>query len=113
MARWLAASGRGRAVIVAHGTRFLGERMAELPARILREHGMHAVLARGPEPTPVLTRAILRRRAAGAVVLNASHNPSEYQGLEVFDPRAAQRLRRRLAAGAARLGASGVSPGSG
>ena len=98
---------------MAHDTRFLGERMAGLSARILREHGMHAVLARGPEPTPMLTRAILRRRAVGAVVLTASHNPSEYQGLKVFGPRAAQRLRRRLAAGEALLGASGVSPGSG
>jgi phosphoglucomutase len=87
VAGWFGEQGRGREVIVAHDTRFLGERMAELAARVLRQHGMHAVLARGPEPTPVVVRAIPRRRAAGAVILTASHNAPEYQGLKVFDAR--------------------------
>jgi len=83
IARWLAREA-GREVVVAHDTRFLGERMADLAARILAEHGARPVLGKGALPTPVAARAVLRRGAAGAVVLTASHNPAEYHGLKVL-----------------------------
>jgi phosphomannomutase len=82
-ARFFAASGGGE-VVVAHDTRLLGERMAELAARVLAAHGLEPIVARGAVATPVATRAVQRRGAAGAVVLTASHNPPEYQGLKVF-----------------------------
>jgi phosphoglucomutase len=83
IARWLAREA-GREVVVVHDTRFLGERMAGLAARILAAHGARPVLGKGALPTPVAARAVLRRGAAGAVVLTASHNPFEYQGLKVL-----------------------------
>ncbi|MBW1685872.1 MAG: hypothetical protein JRS35_12525 [Deltaproteobacteria bacterium] len=83
IARWLVREG-GREVVVTHDTRFLGERMADLAARILAEHGARPVLGKGALPTPVAARAVLRRGAAGAVVLTASHNPAEYHGLKVL-----------------------------
>jgi phosphomannomutase len=86
--RWLARQGGGE-VVVAHDTRLLGERMAELAARILTDHGLRPLLGSGPTPTPVAARAVLRRRAAGALVLTASHNPPEYHGLKVLGPNGA------------------------
>jgi phosphoglucomutase len=76
--------GRGHKVIVAHDTRFLGERMAEMAAAILRTHGAEPILARGAVPTPVAAHAITRRGAAAGVVLTASHNPPEYHGMKVL-----------------------------
>ena len=84
-AAWFAASGRGE-VIVGHDTRFLAERMAEQAALALSEAGLRVLLGRGPTPTPVLARAVRRRRAKGALVLTASHNPPEYHGLKVLGP---------------------------
>ena len=82
---WLARQGSTE-VVVAHDTRLLGERMAELAARILTDHGLRPLLGSGPTATPVAARAVLRRAAAGAVVLTASHNPPEYHGLKVLGP---------------------------
>lgn len=76
--------GRGRQVIVAHDTRFLGERMAEMAAAILRTHGAEPVLARGAVATPVAAHAITRRGAVAGVVFTASHNPPEYHGMKVL-----------------------------
>lgn len=99
----------GGEVLVAHDTRFLADRMAHLAARSLTAHGLEARLVRGPTPTPAVTRAVRRRHSAGAVVLTASHNPPEYQGLKVFGPSGgciddatARKIERRIqrAAGA-------------
>ncbi|MGI9591243.1 MAG: phosphoglucomutase/phosphomannomutase family protein, partial [Myxococcota bacterium] len=84
-ASWFAASGGGE-VVVGHDTRFLADRMAEQAAFALGEAGLRALLGRGPTPTPVVARAVRRRRAQGALVLTASHNPPEYHGLKVLGP---------------------------
>ena len=83
--RWLAREGAGAEVIVAHDTRFLGERLASLAVSVLHAHGQRPVLAQGAVPTPVVARAIRRRRARLGVVFTASHNPPEYQGLKLLD----------------------------
>jgi phosphomannomutase len=84
--RWLAeAPGAAGEVIVAHDTRFLGERMARLAAEALCAQGQRPLLAKGAVPTPVVARAIRRRRARAALVFTASHNPPEYQGLKLLD----------------------------
>ncbi|MBW2268819.1 MAG: phosphoglucomutase/phosphomannomutase family protein [Deltaproteobacteria bacterium] len=84
-AAWFAENGGGEVVLV-HDTRFLGERLAQQAHALLAEAGLSVCRGRGASPTPVAVRAVLRRRAAGAVVLTASHNPPEYQGVKVFGP---------------------------
>ena len=116
-AAWFAAAGGGE-VIVAHDTRFLGDRMAGLAAIALAEAGLAVVFGRGVTATPVAARAVRRRRAAGALVLTASHNPAEYHGLKIIGPeggcigdREARGLERAIArASAAPL--AGESPGA-
>lgn len=104
VSRWFRQAGAGE-VLVAHDTRFLGPEMAQLAARSLLAHGIDARLARGSTPTPAVTRGVRRRRAAGAVVLTASHNSARYQGLKVFGPSggciddaSARRVERWIAA---------------
>jgi len=83
---WLAREGAARGeVIVAHDTRFLGDRMAALAVAALRAQGQRPLLAKGAVPTPVIARAIRRRRARAGLVFTASHNPPEYQGLKLLD----------------------------
>jgi phosphomannomutase len=73
-------------VVLAHDTRFLGDRLAEAAARVLAGAGVRVVRAAGPLPTPVLTFSVPRRRAAAGLVFTASHNPPEYQGVKVVAP---------------------------
>lgn len=70
--------------MVAHDTRFQAERMAGQVAQLVREAGLSPVRDRVALPTPCAVRAVARRGAVGALVLTASHNPPEYQGLKVF-----------------------------
>jgi len=86
-ARFFAERAPGGTVLVGHDTRFLGERLAESAALGLAAHGLRPVLGRGAVPTPAVTHALARSRAAGAVMFTASHNPPEYQGLKVFAER--------------------------
>ncbi len=45
----------------------------------------HDVLDIGVVPTPVVAWLVRRLGAAGGVVLSASHNPAEYNGIKFFD----------------------------
>ncbi|MDJ0848451.1 MAG: hypothetical protein QNK04_08745 [Myxococcota bacterium] len=83
--RFFRESGGGE-VVVAYDSRFLSAEMARLAAADLAGAGLVPCLSRGPLPTPAATRAVRRRRAAGAVVLTASHNAPAYHGLKVFGP---------------------------
>ena len=79
------SSGGGR-VFVGRDTRASGEELEEAFARGIVSAGGSAVLA-GMVPTPAV--ALLRLDLG--VVISASHNPPEYNGIKVFD-----RLGRKL-----------------
>ena len=72
-------SGRGR-VFVGRDTRASGEELEEAFARGVASAGGVAVLA-GVVPTPAV--ALLRLDLG--VVISASHNPPEYNGVKLFD----------------------------
>jgi phosphomannomutase len=74
----------GGRVLVAHDRRFLGAPLAEACARVLEGAGVRTLRAEGPLATPAASFAVRRRRLAGALVVTASHNPPEYQGLKVL-----------------------------
>jgi phosphomannomutase len=76
----------GGSVLVAHDTRFGGERFAAVVAATLHEEGLEVAWHRGPLPTPVLSFAVRHTGAAGGVMLTASHNPPEYQGFKIKGP---------------------------
>src|SRR5881396_1783757 len=72
-------SGRGR-VFVGRDTRASGEELEEAFARGIVSAGGSAVLA-GVVPTPAV--ALLRLDLG--VVISASHNPPQYNGVKFFD----------------------------
>lgn len=77
--------GRGRTIAVAYDTRFLGESFAIAAAEVLAGNGFTVLLTTGPTPTPMLSLMIRLRRLAGGIVITASHNPAEYNGIK-FKP---------------------------
>ena len=72
-------SGRGR-VFVGRDTRGSGPELEDAFARGVVEAGGHAVLA-GVLPTPAVALLALDL----GVVITASHNPPEYNGVKFFD----------------------------
>jgi phosphomannomutase len=113
LARQVGAPAARPRILVAHDTRFLGERLAEEAAAVLAGAGARPALCAGPTPTPVVNHALRGSRAAAALVFTASHNPPGYQGLKVLLPwggTAPDAVTRRIAGAAERQLARGEPP---
>ena len=77
------ANNTDRPVIVAHDTRFLGEKFASECAEIVVGHGFEALVCSGPTPTPTVAHAIRSNHAICGINFTASHNPPEYSGMKL------------------------------
>ena len=81
----LAASepdGSERPVIVGYDARPTSEGFAESLAAVLAGNGFDVLLPERDCPTPLVAHAIVERDAAGAMMVTASHNPPEYNGVK-------------------------------
>ena len=74
--------GDDRPVVVGHDSRFCAELFAQEVARVLAANGRRVLLLDGPSPTQVSSWTVVARGAAGGVVVTASHNPPEFNGLK-------------------------------
>lgn len=67
-------------VVVGYDTRFLSEGFAREAAEVFAANGIRTLLSASDVPTPALAQAVLHHKAAGGVVITASHNPAKYNG---------------------------------
>ncbi|MGB9986895.1 phosphoglucomutase/phosphomannomutase family protein [Salarchaeum japonicum] len=83
VATHLKEAGRdGETVAVGYDARETSEGFADEVARVLASNGFDVVLPERDCPTPLVAHAIVERDLAGAVVITASHNPPEYNGVK-------------------------------
>ncbi len=85
IARMVRAGAGGQAsphVLVGHDTRFLSREFAQAAAEAMAAEGVQVSLATAFAPTPAFSYAVVRLRAAGALIITASHNPAEYSGVK-------------------------------
>lgn len=76
---------RGQAeqgIVVGYDARFLGKEYARDCAAVLAAQGITTWLSDQIMPTPALTWQVKDRQAAGGIMITASHNPAEYNGLK-------------------------------
>lgn len=109
-ARGLAARG----VIVGYDNRFLSDQFAQTVAGVLSEEGVPVSLVEKSAPTPVVAFAIKEAGAGGAVMLTASHNPPEYNGIKFIPEYAGPALphiTKEIEANIGRLSGERLSPG--
>ena len=86
-ANYLNETGKqGQSVVVGHDKRFSGEHFAAAVAEVLAANGFKIWLTDGATPTPVISYAVVDKKAAGAVNITASHNPPTDNGFKVRDP---------------------------
>jgi alpha-D-glucose phosphate-specific phosphoglucomutase len=76
---------QGQTVIVGHDKRFSGENFAAAAAEVVAANGFKVLLTDGATPTPVISYAVVDKKAAGAVNITASHNPPTDNGFKVRD----------------------------
>jgi phosphomannomutase len=120
-ARELSASApadlRSREVVIGYDRRFLAPELAEAIASAVRGADLEPVLSSSATPTPASSWAAVERRALGALVITASHNPPEWLGLKIKGPFGGsvegdftQRVERRLEAGGITVPIPGETP---
>ncbi len=71
-----------RGVVIGYDNRFLSEHFAEAVAEVLCGNNIKVFMTGRATPTPVTAFAVKMHNAAGAVMLTASHNPPQYNGIK-------------------------------
>ena len=76
-------AGARKHIIVGYDRRFLSDQFARCVAEVLLANGFGISLTSVPTPTPSVSYAVKMRRAAGGVMLTASHNPPSFNGFKL------------------------------
>jgi len=74
---------QGEWVVVGHDKRFLSENFARAVAEVLAANDLRVYLTDDATPTPVISYAVVDKKAVGAVNITASHNPPTDNGFKV------------------------------
>ncbi|MCU0453189.1 MAG: phosphoglucomutase/phosphomannomutase family protein [Bacteroidetes bacterium] len=70
-------------IVIGYDARFLSKEFAEKVAEVIGNAGINVVLSDKISSTPMVSLLTLRRKAAGGVVITASHNPAKYNGFKI------------------------------
>ena len=83
VATTLADHGRaGEPVAVGYDARETSRGFAEDISRVIAANGHDVLIPERDTPTPLVAYAIVDRDLAGALMITASHNPPEYNGVK-------------------------------
>jgi phosphomannomutase len=74
-----------RGIVIGYDTRFASEDFAAAAAGVIAGNGIRVYLAPSAAPTPVISYSVLAKKAAGAIIITASHNPGEWNGFKYKD----------------------------
>ena len=72
----------GRGLIIGYDTRFASEDFAAAAAEVVAGNGIKVFLCPKATPTPVVSFGTLTRKAGGAIIITASHNPANWNGFK-------------------------------
>ena len=78
-----------RGVVDGYDQRFASEHFARSVAEVLAGNSIPVALVQAATPTPVVSFSARARKAAGAVIITASHNPPTDNGFKVRDSQGA------------------------
>lgn len=70
-------------LLVGYDTRFLSNEYAKAAAEVLAGNNIKTFLTVKPTPTPVVSFSIADRKLDGGVLITASHNPPQFNGVKI------------------------------
>jgi alpha-D-glucose phosphate-specific phosphoglucomutase len=97
-------------LLVGHDTRFLGRRFALEVVSVLAGNGIRTYLLNEAAPTPAVAFGVKHFAASGAIMITASHNPPEYNGIKYipdYAGPASPAITRQLEKWIAQIGQTG------
>src|SRR5258706_12657802 len=68
--------------VVGYDCRFASEDFARMVAEIFATNGVRTLIFDRPSPTQVASWTVIDRKATGAAVITASHNPYQFNGIK-------------------------------
>src|ERR1700688_118799 len=71
-----------KGVLVGYDHRFASDTIAAAAAEVISATGTPVWLADKPCPTPAISLLVRQRKAAGGIVITASHNPYSWNGIK-------------------------------
>jgi len=75
-----------RGMVVGYDTRFASESFAAAVAEVFAGNDIKTDLCPQATPTPIVSYGVTHEKAAGAVIITASHNPSQWNGFKIKSP---------------------------
>lgn len=87
LARFTAAYGtwlKGGTVVLGRDSRVTGQICEDIVASTLASVGCDVIKA-GIVPTPTVAMGVLRHKAAGGIIISASHNPAQWNALKLLN----------------------------
>ncbi len=70
-------------IVVGYDSRFLSKEFAEITAEVLANRGIEVIISDKISSTPMVSLLTVKLKAAGGVVITASHNPARYNGFKI------------------------------
>ena len=70
-------------VVIGYDARFLSKEFAHTAAQVIASIGVKVLLSEQISPTQVVSLGVVKKKAAGGVVITASHNPAKYNGFKI------------------------------
>ncbi len=82
IADYVKSSDPSATIAVGYDTRFMSETYAQLMAEVLAGNSIKVILSDRPNPTPAVSFIVANRKLFGGVMITASHNPPQYNGIK-------------------------------
>lgn len=86
MAAWLASTDLPKRAAIGYDSRHNSKLFAEVCAVAFAEKGIQAFLYDRLAPTPMLSYAVRQLKCGCGIVISASHNSGEYNGVKCYGP---------------------------
>jgi phosphomannomutase len=77
------APGGHRSAVVGYDRRFMSDQFARRVSEVLAGNGIGVIHTHAPTPTPAVSYAIRDRKLCGGVMITASHNPPQFNGVKL------------------------------
>lgn len=90
LANYLLKFSKKHGVVISFDSRNNSKTFAENAARVLAANGVKVYITKSLKPTPVLSFLVRKLGTDAGIMITASHNPSEYNGLKCYGSDGAQ-----------------------
>lgn len=84
--KWILSEGQGKLIVIGRDARLSGRMVSDLVCATLQGMGLD-VLNLGLSTTPTVEMAVMMEKAAGGIILTASHNPKQWNALKMLNSR--------------------------